>query len=250
MIKYLLVFSGSYVRRLVVKAKAVAFATWHSCTPCRHSYAQSGEDAIVLAELTRLGEMQGIYIDVGANHPTRLSNTYLFYRSGLRGIVIEPADPLLQLHRSFRAGDVQIKTACGDRPTVAPFLHAASHVLSGFATPRLKASPLLSEEYMPVLRLDDIVPEITNDPILLLSIDVEGYDMQVVQGASKTLARSRFVIVEGSPNDQEMVKYLETRGFSVFATTPHNVVFKKAVGGDTRALLKETKPDVGICENP
>lgn len=239
MINYIFISVGSYVRRLVVNAKAAAFAIWHSCTPCRRSYAQSGEDAIVLAELTRIGEMEGVYIDVGANHPTRLSNTYLFYRSGLRGIVIEPADPLLQLHRSFRPGDVQIKTACGDRPTVAPFLHAASHVLSGFATPRLKASPLLFKEYMPVLRLDDIVPGVTNEPIFLLSIDVEGYDMQVAQGACKTLTRSRFVIIEGSPDDQEMIKYFKTLGFAVFATTPHNVVFRRTAAGNDSVTTRQ-----------
>jgi hypothetical protein len=104
----------AYVRSRLVNSKVVPFTAWHACTPCRSSYAQSSEDAIMLAELTRLGKTQGVCVDVNANHPKRHSNTYPFYRSGLRGIVIEPADRLLELHRRLRPGDVQIKTACGD----------------------------------------------------------------------------------------------------------------------------------------
>lgn len=33
--------------------------------------------------------MDGIYVDVGAFHPTKFSNTHLFYLNGWRGINIE-----------------------------------------------------------------------------------------------------------------------------------------------------------------
>ena len=42
------------------------------------SYSQEGEDMI----LRRLFEkqIQGFYVDVGAHHPKRFSNTYYFYK--------------------------------------------------------------------------------------------------------------------------------------------------------------------------
>jgi len=48
------------------------------------SYSQKGED-IILRRI--LGEKEvGFYIDIGAHHPKRFSNTYLFYKKGWRGI--------------------------------------------------------------------------------------------------------------------------------------------------------------------
>ena len=44
------------------------------------SYSHEGED-IVLSNLFS-GKKQGFYIDVGAHHPKRFSNTYLFYKKG------------------------------------------------------------------------------------------------------------------------------------------------------------------------
>jgi hypothetical protein len=66
---------------------------------------------------------------------------------------------------------------------------------------------------------------------LCFFIDVEGYDMQVAQGACRTLARTRFVVIEGSPEDSAMMRYFRMHGFSSSATTPHNMIFKRPVDG-------------------
>lgn len=222
--------TGSFaqaIRQWLVRVKALVFALWHAVTPTKRSYSQADEDAIVWAAAADEDALQGVYVDVGANHPSRLSNTYLFYRRGFKGIAVEPAERLLRLHRLIRPNDTQIRTACGDVNTVLPFVHAASHVLSGLATGRLKSSPITSMEYMPVLRLDDIAPVVTSEPILLLSIDVEGYDLQVLQGASDTLKRTRFVIVEGSAKDCELVQLLQAHGFEILAATAHNMIFRR-----------------------
>lgn len=50
------------------------------------SWSQEGEDQV----LRRIFEKQafGFYVDVGAHHPKRFLNTYVFYKSGWRGINI------------------------------------------------------------------------------------------------------------------------------------------------------------------
>jgi hypothetical protein len=57
--------------------------------PPRETYSQHGEDDDIWREWKRLrpGKGHGFYIDVGANHPSRLSNTHLLYRSGHRRLV-------------------------------------------------------------------------------------------------------------------------------------------------------------------
>jgi hypothetical protein len=51
------------------------------------------------------------YLDIGAHHPTRLSNTYLFYKRGFQGVVVEPDPELMGAIRRVRPRDV-----CGKRP--------------------------------------------------------------------------------------------------------------------------------------
>jgi hypothetical protein len=64
---------------ILSQAKAVAQAWWQRLAPRRASYSQGSEDAIVV-QLCKGTLPAGPYVDIGANHPTRLSNTYLFYR--------------------------------------------------------------------------------------------------------------------------------------------------------------------------
>ncbi len=54
------------------------------------SYSQDGEDMVLRRLLG--GQRSGFYVDVGAHHPFRFSNTCYFHRLGWRGINID-ADP-------------------------------------------------------------------------------------------------------------------------------------------------------------
>ena len=51
------------------------------------SYSQQGED-MILKSLFQ-DHQSGFYVDVGAHHPSRFSNTYFFYLRGWRGINID-----------------------------------------------------------------------------------------------------------------------------------------------------------------
>jgi len=61
-----------------------------------------------------MGITKGRYIDVGANHPTKLSNTYRLYREGFTEIVMEPYCSLLRLHHMIRPNDLHLGIGCGD----------------------------------------------------------------------------------------------------------------------------------------
>ncbi len=51
------------------------------------SWSQEGEDLILYRFFD--GKQNGFYVDVGAHHPFRFSNTYRFYRMGWHGINID-----------------------------------------------------------------------------------------------------------------------------------------------------------------
>ena len=85
------------------------------------TYSQHREDIWFKNALTSLDADAGIYVDVGGNHPTRLSNTYLLYRSGYRGLIIEPNIELARLQRRFRRNDTVVAVGCGAQAALAEF---------------------------------------------------------------------------------------------------------------------------------
>src|SRR5580658_4563785 len=52
------------------------------------SYSQSGEDLLLWKYFG--GKLDGFFVEVGANHPTRCSQTWLFEKQGWKGILVEP----------------------------------------------------------------------------------------------------------------------------------------------------------------
>jgi glycosyltransferase involved in cell wall biosynthesis len=77
----------------------------------RVSYSQCGEDMIVDFLFMWLGKNKISYLDIGAHHPTWLSNTYSLYKKGQRGILIEPDDDLCQYIRQKRPRDQVLNLA-------------------------------------------------------------------------------------------------------------------------------------------
>ena len=73
-------------------------------------YGQLLEDRIIEKYCP---ESFGKYVDVGAGHPVRGSNSYLFYRKGWRGVTVDPIDKNVSLHRLFRRKDKQIACLIG-----------------------------------------------------------------------------------------------------------------------------------------
>src|SRR5687767_14108710 len=77
------------------------------------SYAQCGEDLIVDYVFTALGVQGPTYLDIGANDPVSLSNTYLFYRRRCAGVCVEPNPPLCEAFRRKRPRDHCLNVGVG-----------------------------------------------------------------------------------------------------------------------------------------
>src|SRR5271165_6778360 len=72
--------------------------TFPGSAGARTYFSQCGEDRIaarILSDVER-----GTYVDVGANDPINMSNTYHFYKRGWSGICIEPHQIYSDLYRA------------------------------------------------------------------------------------------------------------------------------------------------------
>ena len=72
--------AGKYMRTIDNIKKRIFKTLWPFGSLC---YSQEGED-MILSKIFG-GQKSGFYVDVGAHHPLRFSNTYLFYLRGWGG---------------------------------------------------------------------------------------------------------------------------------------------------------------------
>lgn len=73
--------------------------------PFRNSF--SPDDEVIISRLFLEGHKscKGFFIDIGAEHPYRLSNTLPLYRRGWRGINVQPTPGALNFFKSL-AGEI------------------------------------------------------------------------------------------------------------------------------------------------
>ena len=98
----------------------------------RLSYAQEGED-LVLARILGTNTSPGFFVDVGAHHPTRFSNTYYFYRRGWRGINVDALPGTASLFQRARPRDVTVECGVGAQAGVMTYFVFNEPALNTFS---------------------------------------------------------------------------------------------------------------------
>jgi len=173
------------------------------------SYAQNAEDVRLRRAFS--DQPRGFYIDVGANHPVDYSITKHFYDLGWSGINVEPAPEPFALIVQSRSRDINLNVACSNRAG-SMTLHAARGHASGLSSFTLEEVAIHEQngfEFDSVktetTTLASICAEHVQDrPIDFMSIDVEGHEREVLEGADFARFRPRVLVIEATrPNTSE-----------------------------------------------
>lgn len=202
------------------------------------SYSQEGEDII----LRRLfdGKKNGFYIDVGAHHPRRFSNTYLFYLNGWRGINIEPNSNTKHIFNLERPRDINLQFGVSDNTERLKYYQFDEPALNTFDEKLVKSRlssttyQLLRTDEVPVDRLENILEKYLpkNQTIDFLNIDTEGLDLAVLQSNDWSLFRPRFVLAESLETslqdvlDSEIFLFMVSQRYELFAKTYNTLIFR------------------------
>src|SRR5262245_5522584 len=96
------------------------------------SYSQEGEDLLLRRILN--GQQKGFYVDVGAHHPMRYSNTYLFYKLGWRGINVDAMPGSMELFRKVRPRDINVEAAISETGEILKYYMMDDPALNGFVS--------------------------------------------------------------------------------------------------------------------
>lgn len=158
-------------------------------------YSQFGQDLYVLDSIYK-NKSDGFFVDIGANHPVNANNTYLLELNGWKGLAIEPQESLRSLWPNTR------KTPClnyviGAENKEVSFIeaNASEHGLSGVEGYN-KCTTDCKKISVTQRRLEDILAEYSVTDVDFLSIDVEGYEMNVLNGIDFSKVNIKLICVE------------------------------------------------------
>jgi len=151
-----------------------------------------------LHELKRLVRPGSVAVDVGAHFGVY---SYVLARLvGKRGrvIAIEPiAEDAALIERAARTLRLPISVVrCalssheGEADLRVPLLGSAQKTALATLEPKAQAGDGMETRRVRVRRLDDLLREV-KEPVSFLKIDVEGHELDVLDGARETLARHR-----------------------------------------------------------
>lgn len=220
-------------------------------TPEPEFFAQFGEDRLLWQYFNQ--KKEGFFVEVGANHPTWCSQTCFFERQGWRGILVEPLPENCRLLREQRPGSRVFQLALGAPEQRG---HATFHVacemnsLSGLQPDEEREYTQVEVE---VRTLDDVLEECAAPRIDLLSIDVEGTELDVLRGFAIERYRPAVLLLEDHLRSLRLHRHVTRLGYRLVKRTdcnswyvPRGVDFPLTTFGERMALRKEIHLDTPV----
>jgi FkbM family methyltransferase len=188
--------------------------------------------------LSWLGISASVYLDIGANHPTDLSNTYYFYCRGWHGVCVEPNPKLAAAFRKRRRRDTVLPLAIGCKPGRTR-LHLASD--PGLSTTSLRQMKYLQESgtwhilgdiEVEMVSIMELINEYFRSPPAFVSLDIEGQDLEVLNSFEFDRCRPPVWCIETLALDtgrghkvEEIAVLMRSNGYIPFADTWINTIF-------------------------
>lgn len=213
----------------------------------RRSYAQSGEDIIISDLFNRLQIANPTYLDIGANDPVSLNNTYRLYTRGSRGVCVEPNPVMFSKLQQKRKRDVCINAGVAfDEKREADFyiFPEQFHGLNTFSAEEADFWEHTGNEEigkhkpekvitMQLIDINEIIEQYLLPHPNLVSVDVEGLDLEIVKKIdfrrykTEVFCLETLGFIEGNKEIRktDIIDFFTSRGYFVYADTYINTVF-------------------------
>lgn len=213
--------------------------TTNKTTHYQKTYSQEGED-LILDRIFK-GKNYGFYVDIGAHHPIRFSNTYKLYNSGWRGINVDATPGTMVLFNKIRPRDINVEIGISTANCKLDLLvfNAPKGLTSATNTFKKERSKLIPNEAYKVITVDCItltelleqkLPESTTQ-IDLLTIDIEGLDLEVLKSNNWDKYKPKVIIFEIHRNSNykleldHIKQYLSPFGYSLYSMLYNSHIF-------------------------
>jgi FkbM family methyltransferase len=207
--------------------------------PEKISYSQSGEDLIVDYIFKVRGKNIISYLDIGANHPCYLNNTYIFYLKGCKGVNIEPNPTMIDRFRIKRPNDISLAAGAAPEKGILTYYELDTPELNTFSKEQAlhmqkKGHKIYRETSLPVITINEIIADYFNNSAPnVIFIDTEGMDYDLVNSIDFDMYKPEVLCIEsvsyeldGSGiKDSSLIDLIISKGYLLYADTNINSIF-------------------------
>ncbi|MCX6331998.1 MAG: FkbM family methyltransferase [Bacteroidetes bacterium] len=167
------------------------------------SLSQFSEDTIIEIILKNAKRKNGVFVDVGCNHPIEYNNTYLLYLKGWRGINIDGNGSLIELYNKFRKEDINLHQLVSNKEEEVVFNLSYKDKISTIDLDHMSS---LGEDKFPDHLKTKMITKTLNTILLehynnkkyidLLCIDVENHDFEVLSSIDLDKYKPYLIVIE------------------------------------------------------
>jgi len=207
----------------------------------RLSFAQEAEDLIFADWFATRIPGPGFYVDIGAYHPQRFSNTYIFYLMGWRGINVDATPGSMGRFHQRRPGDINLEYAVSDNAENLTHFIFEDGALNTVDPKRVRYLEAATS-YRPVetrivttIRLDELLERHLprGQGIDFLTVDVEDMDERVLRSNDWIRFRPAAVIAEDRVSIRDIRssmidQFLGGEGYRPIAKLPRSALYVDA----------------------
>lgn len=207
----------------------------------RHeSFSQAGEDRILDHFFHSVGVVNPTYLDIGTNDPVHCNNTYFFYKNGSSGVCVEADPSLFEKLAKTRKRDKCLNVGITfDERKEADFYIFSSPALNTLSKEeaefREKNGSYKIEKIIkiPLKTINEIIEENFEKAPDLISIDVEGIDLEILKSLDfekhRPLAICAETITYSEDRTEEKItgilNFVASKGYFIYADTHINTIF-------------------------
>lgn len=204
------------------------------------SYSQEGEDMILKRIFDK--KKEGFFIDIGAYHPKKYSNTFYFYKLGWSGINIDAMPGSMKKFNKIRPRDTNIEIPIASKKQLLTYYAFNEPALNSF-NKELSYSrngkdgyKIIFEKEIETSTLFEVLDKNMSSNIKeidFMSIDVETLDFDVLQSNNWKKYKPLIVLIEdinfkiGDSSNSEIYNFLKQYNYDFFAKTVNTHFFKR-----------------------
>ena len=176
----------------------------------------------------------GFYVDVGAYHPFRFSNTAWAYEKGWNGINIEPNIEGYNKFIYLRENDINLNCGISESECILPYFEFEEGAYNTFSQENILADKEVKRiSQIPMRRLDSIFSEYHVKKIDFLDIDVEGNELDVLHSNNWELYRPTIVLCEQKVGIEDIIcsdiySFMKQNGYEAVSKYNRTVIYKES----------------------
>ena len=204
------------------------------------TFSQEGEDLIITRLLKNYHfSNEDSFLDIGAGHPIKYSNTFLFYINGLRGISVDANKKNIFLHKILRPYDISSKLLVSKKSEQKYFYTYMQSELNTSSEERvnlLKKNNIFHKTkiLLETISVKDFFKKystILDKKVLFFNLDVEGLELEILDEIDWSNFKPKIICIEiinlklENINNNKLFLKLKSEGYNLESKLYNSAIF-------------------------